>query len=219
MDWITNWLNVDALTFLGESSSRAEVLGVITGAWCVYLVAVQHVWNWPIGIVNNVMWIVLFASAGLYADSGLQVVYIVLGLCGWWRWIVGNGANRDLPVSTTSMREVIALAALGIVGTIGMYFFLEHLTDSTVPIADAITTVLSLLATWGQINKRLGSWWLWMAADVIYVPLYLHKGLHLTALLNVGFFLLCVRGYLNWRTDLRRNRATLLDVREVSADA
>jgi len=35
------------------------------------------------------------------------------------------------------------------------------------------------------------------------VPLYLHKGLTLTAILYVGFFLLCVKGLRDWRRDMR----------------
>ena len=71
------------------------------------------------------------------------------------------------------------------------------------PFWDAVTTALSLMAVYGQAKKRWESWLLWMAADVIYVPLYLHKGLTLTAILYVGFFLLCVKGLVAWRRDLR----------------
>ena len=72
-------------------------------------------------------------------------------------------------------------------------WFLATQTSSTVPFWDAVTTALSLMAVYGQAMKRWESWLLWMAADVIYVPLYHYKGLDLTALLYVGFFLLCLR--------------------------
>ncbi len=95
------------------------------------------------------------------------------------------------------------LGALGVLGTAGLTVLLDTVTDSTVPLPDAITTVLSLLATWGQARKKLESWWLWITADVIYVPLYAYKNLWLTAILYLGFLALCVLGLRNWRTDLR----------------
>ncbi len=60
-----------------------EILGFVSGALCVWLVARQNVWNWPIGIANNVMFLILFWTAGIYADAGLQVVYMGLALYGW----------------------------------------------------------------------------------------------------------------------------------------
>lgn len=198
-----DWLNSAAFTAFGAPTSWAEVLGFAAGAGCVYLVARQNIWNWPVGILNAALWIVLFGTAGLYADSGLQLVYIALGLWGWWEWLHGGANRTPLPVSRTSGGQWLALVAIGVAGTAAMTVFLDRFTASTVPLPDAVTTVLSLLATWGQCTKKLESWLLWMAADVIYVPLYQYKGLTLTALLYVGFFALCVVGLVRWRRDLR----------------
>lgn len=198
-----DFLNSTAFTAFDAPTSWAEVLGFVTGAWCVWLVGRQLVWNWPIGIANNLVWILLFATAGLFADSALQVVYIALAVWGWHNWVQGRNGDT-LAVTGTSGTEWVWLAGVGIAGTGALTVLLDTATSSTVPFWDAVTTVLSLLATWGQATKRWESWLLWIAADLIYIPLYLHKGLTLTALLYCGFLLLCVRGLLAWR----RSRAT-----------
>ncbi|BCN53441.1 putative nicotinamide mononucleotide transporter [Prescottella equi] len=198
-----DFLNSTAFTAFDAPTSWAEVLGFVTGAWCVWLVGRQLVWNWPIGIANNLVWILLFATAGLFADSALQVVYIALAVWGWHNWVQGRNGDT-LAVTGTSGTEWVWLAGVGIAGTGPLTVLLDTATSSTVPFWDAVTTVLSLLATWGQATKRWESWLLWIAADLIYIPLYLHKGLTLTALLYCGFLLLCVRGLLAWR----RSRAT-----------
>jgi nicotinamide mononucleotide transporter len=180
-----------------------EILGFVSGALCVWLVARQNVWNWPVGIANNVTFLILFWAAGIYADATLQVVYLGLAVYGWWAWLRGGAAHTTLTVSRTTRRQWLVLAVLGVLGTAGLTLVLHAVTDSTVPLPDAVTTVLSLLATWGQARKKLESWWLWIAADVIYVPLYAYKGLWLTAALYVGFLALCVFGLRNWLASIR----------------
>ncbi|MFD7439000.1 nicotinamide riboside transporter PnuC [Streptomyces sp. NPDC059861] len=190
-------------TVLDTPVSWTEVLGFGSGALCVWLVARQHLANWPIGIANNLFFILLFTQAGLYADAGLQIVFIALAVYGWWTWTHGGGPGSDaLPVRRTSRTEWTWLITAGVVGTLVLTLLLDSATDSTVPFWDALTTALSLTATYGQCRKRLESWWLWIAADVIYVPLYAHKELYLTSLLYVGFMTLCVLGLRRWSRDL-----------------
>jgi nicotinamide mononucleotide transporter len=176
-----------------------EILGFVSGALCVWLVARQNVWNWPIGIANNITFLILFWAAGIYADAGLQIVYLGLAAYGWWAWLRGGTEHTALTVTRTTRGQWLALGAAGVVGTAALTVLLGTVTDSTVPLPDAVTTVLSLLATWGQARKKLESWWLWIAADVVYVPLYAYKDLWLTAVLYVGFLALCVVGLRSWR--------------------
>lgn len=197
---IIDWLGSTAFTSFGAPTSWVEVIGFATGAVCVYLVARQNVWNWPIGIANNITFILLFVTAGLYADSALQVVYIVLALWGWYLWVAGREAAPSA-VTSTSRREWVWLLGAGVGGTILITALLAHATESAVPFWDAVTTTLSLMATWGQAKKRWESWILWITADLIYVPLYLYKDLVLTAILYVGFLALCVMGLRAWRRD------------------
>jgi nicotinamide mononucleotide transporter len=194
-----------ALTFAGDTTSWGEVAGFVTGALCVWLVARQNPWNWPIGTLNNLAFLVLFATSGLYADSGLQVVYIALALYGWWAWLRGGERHSALPVSRTTRAQWWWLLAVGVAGTLLLVWVLTTFTETNVPWTDSVTTVLSLLATWGQTRKKVECWWLWIVADVIYVPLYAYKDLWLTAILYVGFMALCVLGLRNWTRSLRED--------------
>lgn len=203
LDTVLVPFHTPAITLAGATTSWGEIIGFVTGALCVWLVAEQHAWNWPIGILNNLAFLALFLSSGLYADGGLQIVFMTLAVYGWWSWLRGGQAHTTLPVSRTTRQQWWVLLGAGLAGTALLTWVLVRWTDSTVPLPDAITTALSLLATWGQARKKLESWWLWITADVIYIPLYAYKGLWLTAILYVGFLALCVLGLHNWRADLR----------------
>jgi nicotinamide mononucleotide transporter len=195
-----NWLNSTAVTMFGAPTTWAEVLGFASGLLCVALVVRQHIANWPVGIVNVALLMLVFWSSGLYADASLQIVYVVLGFYGWWQWT--TRPSGPLVVRRTRPGEWIGLAVAGLVLTAGLALYLDRLTNSTVPLADALTTALSLLATYGQARKLLENWWFWIAADLIYIPLYGYKDLWLTAVLYVAFLALCVMGLVSWRRAL-----------------
>jgi nicotinamide mononucleotide transporter len=199
-----DWLLSVAFTAFGVGTTWAEVLGFATGLVNVGLLVRRHILNWPVGILNVLLLMLVFWSAGLYADATLQIVYVLLGGYGWWAWRYGGASRTPLSVRRTTRPEWLALAAAGVLLTGGLWLFLDRLTGSTVPLADALTTALSLLATYGQTRKLVESWWLWIAADLIYIPLYAYKDLWLTALLYIAFLVLCVLGLRAWQAARQR---------------
>lgn len=183
--------------------SVTEALGFVTGALCVWLLARQIIWNWPIGIANNALYLIVFLRSGLYGDAGLQVVYMILGAYGWWTWFRVAPERAELAITRTSPQTWVWLIPATGAAAITLAFFLARFTDSTVPGWDGFTTALSLAAIYGQSRKYLESWWLWIAADLIYIPLYLYKNLRLTSVLYLVFLTLCVIGLREWRKALR----------------
>lgn len=179
----------------------AELVGDVTGAWCVWLVARQHVLNWPVGLLNNLFFFLIFWWSKLYGDAALQVVFAGLAVYGWREWTRG-GPRTHLPVRRTTAREWQVLLPLTALATLGAAAWLARRTDSPVPLWDASVLTLSLAATYGQAKKLLESWWLWIAVDVLSVPLYLVRGLTPTALLYAGFLALCVVGLRAWTREL-----------------
>jgi nicotinamide mononucleotide transporter len=179
-----------------------EILGFVTGAASVLLAVRESAWNWPVGIVNNVFFLVLFWEAKLYADSVLQIVYIVIAVFGWWNWVRGGTGHTALPISSTGVRSGILLVLVTAAATACLAVTLRRLTDSVVPFWDGLTTALSLTAQYMLSRKLLENWWVWMTADVIYVALYCYKSLYLTGALYLLFFAMCIAGYVRWRKSL-----------------
>src|SRR5688572_33132621 len=67
----------------------SEALGFVTGVACVYLVVRENIWNFPVGIANNVFFLILFTRTRLYGDAGLHIVYMGLAVHGWYWWLHG----------------------------------------------------------------------------------------------------------------------------------
>ena len=183
-------------------SPWTEALGASTGAVCVWLAAVSDPWTWPIGIANNLLYLVVFWGSGLYADAGLQLVYAAISVYGIARWRSGRGAAPVRPVTRGGAVELGATAAAVVAAGCGLWLLLDRATDSQVPAWDGTTTAMSLGAQWLMSRRVLENWWLWIAVDLVYVPLYLWKGLQVTAGLYAVFLLLCLLGLADWRREL-----------------
>ena len=178
--------------------SLTEALGFVTGAACVYLVVKQNIWNFPIGIANNIFFLILFVNTRLYGDAGLQIVYAALGFQGWYYWLYGGHNRKALQITHASLRLLIAIGCFVMVGTVGLIAALRAARGAA-PAPDAFTTILSLAAQYLLNRKTIENWILWIVADVIYIWLYISRGLSLTAVLYFVFLCLCVAGFLNWR--------------------
>jgi len=187
---------------LAAVSPLTEAIGFTTGAVCVWLAAVSDPWTWPIGIANNLLYLVIFTHAGLYADAGLQVVYAAISVYGIVRWRSGAASGGVRPVERGSRRELAWVGVALVAAALVLDQVLRYWTDSTVPAWDATTTAMSLAAQWLMSRRVIENWWLWIAVDVIYVPLYVYKGLAVTSALYLLFMVLCIVGLRDWRREL-----------------
>lgn len=183
----------------------AELLGFATGALCVLLTVLGRVGNFPVGIANSAFFLILFLTARLYADSGLQVVYIVLGFAGWWQWLHGGSQGGRLLVARSGVGLIMGCLVFVIVATWGLTVVLRSAHDIA-PFWDALTTSISLAAQFLLNLKRIETWMFWIAADVVYIPLYVVKRLDLTALVYVLFLAMCLLGASAWKRALEDHK-------------
>lgn len=177
-----------------------EIVGAVTGAACVLLVVARHIANFPLGIVSCAAYLVLFADQKLYAEAGLQVVFILLGAHGWVAWL--RGRQTELVVRRVPVGELTALAALFPAVWLGLAQLLVA-ANGAAPTFDAFAFALSLAAQW-LLNRRYVETWLgWIVVDQVSVVLFISRGLYLTAGLYAVFLLMCVAGLIEWRRHLK----------------
>lgn len=187
-----------AFTVFGQAVTWLEGLAFVTGLLSVWLIQRMNIWTWPVGLVSVACLGWLFADARLYAVATLQVAFAVLGLWGWWQWARAPAPGGEPPVTRTRAAEALGVGALCLPLIALVAWWLGRHTDNPAPLADTTILVLSLAATAGQALRRLEAWWIWIAVDIVSVPLYWQRGLPLTALLYVCFLLLCVAGLRSW---------------------
>ena len=198
---------IETLSTWLQEQSLLETIGVITGILCVYLAAKNNIWNWPIAIVSVGIYIVIFLEAKLYADTGLQVYFLAMNAYGWWFWSRKPADTPKVPVKRISKLEIL-LSLLGIaLFTALIGFFLYHKTDAAFPFIDSFCTACSLVAQIFLARKVVENWLIWIFVDIIYVGVYLAKGLHLTAGMYALYIYIALMGYLAWRKEFKQQKA------------
>jgi nicotinamide mononucleotide transporter len=179
-----------------------EYIAALFGGVSVYLSVRQNIWSWPTAIVNVGLYTLVFYKSRLYADMGLQVVYVVISFYGWYQWLYGGKNRTELKVSRTSRRLGSLLAAIGVVSAFVLGTVFHRTTNAALPFLDSATTSTSLVAQWMMTKKLLENWLVWVAVDVVYIGMFIYKSLYVTALLYFVFLVLSVMGYRQWKATL-----------------
>lgn len=186
-----------------KGQSLLETSGVITGIICVYLAAKNNIWSWPVAIISVVIYIFIFLEAKLYADTGLQVYFLIMNLYGWYFWSRKPANQKKVPVSSITKKEITLSIIAIIIFTLGLGSLLQRGTDASFPFIDSFCTACSLVAQIFLARKVMENWLIWIFVDIIYVGVYLAKDLHLTAGMYALYIYIAAVGYIDWRKEFR----------------
>jgi nicotinamide mononucleotide transporter len=180
---------------------RLELIGLVSGLLCVWLLIRENVWTFPIGLVYAFVSVAVFFEQRLYADVLLSGYFVLMNAYGWWYWLYGGNrsSNDDLPPSYTPRSTSVRLIGLSIVGIAAMGWFFDTQTGADLPYWDSATTVLSFAAMWMTARKLVENWIVWLIVDVIAIGVYIVKGIELYALLYAIYLGMAVMGWRAWR--------------------
>lgn len=195
-----------------QQQSWLELTGVVTGLICVYLAAVNNIWNWPFAIISTGIYIFIFADAALYADMGQNAYLLIINIYGWYYWSHQPANALKVPVVRISRKQISLLLLIAAVATPTLGFLLVsmssvlHYQPAAFPYLDSFCTVISLTAQVFMARKVLENWLIWVFVDIIYVGIYLSKGLQPTAFMFGVYAILALVGYLDWRKEYARQK-------------
>jgi nicotinamide mononucleotide transporter len=187
----------DPIVFLGFPTTLLELVSFVLSVIMVLLNIRQSHWGWLFAIVSSAAYGIVFYNSRLYGDAGLQGVFIATAAWGWYQWLRGADAKK-LVVTRLSGAGWIWAAAAWLLGFVVLAAFLKAYTNTDVPHIDGFLTAGSLLGTILLARKKLENWHTWLAVDVLYVGLYVYKGLNLTAILYAVFVVMAAMGLRAW---------------------
>lgn len=185
-----------------------EWIGVCFGVAQVLLARANNIWLYPCGIISVTVSIYIFYHAGLFAESGLNIYYLIMSIYGWWLWVKRKN-QPPVTVNKASKREwLITLAIVGL-GFALLYFVLDRFTPSTVPVWDAWISATAWAGMWLLARRKIENWVLLNISNLFAIPLLFHKGLPLYGLLTIFLFIIAIWGYLDWLKILKQKKEML----------
>lgn len=214
MDWfidVFDW----TIPVAGGGLLVREAVGNLFGLASALGGMVRRVWAWPVGIIGNVLLLTVFLAGvfggedavNLLGQAGRQIMFIVVSIYGWVQWQRSKKereAGRDASESTAitpqwaswPVRLGLIIALVGGTAAITPLF---RLLGSYEPVwADTWTFVGSLLATWGMAKGWVEFWLIWVAVDIVGVPLLFSAGYYATGSMYIFYGAFTLAGFFVW---------------------
>ena len=177
-----------------------EILGFTIGLlylWWEYH-ADAKVWIASVVMPAISMWI--YYSKGLYADFGINIYYLLIAVYGFVSWTRGSSKSKDGSLRITHIGWLTGVAA--VCATLLLWWFiwwiLVTFTDSTVPVADAFTTSLSIVGLWMLARKYVEQRLAWFVVDIVCCALYYYKGINFYCILYGIYTIVALLGFRKW---------------------
>ncbi len=176
-----------------------EIVAVVVSFAGIWLTATRRMLCWPVSLVACALYFKLFLDVRLYADMVLQALFGIAIVYGWMAWAKGQDDTGEVVVARLRPARLVAGLAAGAIGAIAIGGFTSRYTDAALPWMDSGLSSFSLVAQYWTARRHAASWLLWIAVDILYVGMFVFKGLLLTAGLYAAMIVLAVIGYRRWR--------------------
>ncbi|MGI4804690.1 MAG: nicotinamide riboside transporter PnuC [Janthinobacterium lividum] len=173
-------------------------LAVIFGVAEVLLAKKNNVLLYPAGLIGTALSIILLLEAQLYAETLLNIYYVVMSVYGWWFWL----KKRDEPpvsISYTTKNEWLVTAAITFGGWLVLYLILKNFTPSNVPVWDAFVSATAWAGMWLLTRRKIENWIILNVSNLFAIPLLFYKNLPMFALLTIFLFVVAIFGYVDWK--------------------
>ncbi len=203
--WLAEAFNSQWVLPGGQTLLIREVVGNAFGLASAIGGMRRKIWAWPVGIIGNVLLLTVFLGSILSPDhslphllgqAGRQVMFIAVAIYGWVRWRNAEGGRVSPRWAPTSARIGLVLGM--VIGTVALTPLFRALGSWEPVWADAWTFVGSLLATYGMAKGWTEFWLIWIAVDVVGVPLLFSSGYYATGLMYVFYGAFTAVGFVIW---------------------
>lgn len=183
-----------------------EFIAALLGIVSVWYARKENILVFPFGIINVAIYVYICFAARLYANAGINVVYLISNIYGWYMWSRVDENSQKLQIKRNTPKENVISWIAVIVIYISVLFLLRYVnrTDmeyiqSYLPYIDSFNTAFFLVATILMALKKLENWQFWIIGNIVSIPIYASQGLYFTSGQYTVFLVLAILGYIEWK--------------------
>ncbi|HOV36316.1 MAG TPA: nicotinamide riboside transporter PnuC [Dysgonamonadaceae bacterium] len=183
-----------------------EMFAALLGIISVWYARKENILVFPFGIANVLIYIYICFTARLYANAGINAVYLISNIYGWYMWARTDENNESLQITrNTSKQNVWSWVSVAIVYVAAFFVLREaNKTDpdylhSYLPYIDSINTSFFLVATILMAVKKAENWVFWIIGDLVSIPIFISQGLYFTGIQYTVFLVLAILGRIEWK--------------------
>ncbi|WP_333811714.1 nicotinamide riboside transporter PnuC [Timonella senegalensis] len=214
---IIEWLFNAQLHIGDQTIMWRELIGNLFGLASALGGMRRKVWAWPVGIAGNLLLFTVFMGSlfndtnhvNLLGQAGRQGMFIIVSIYGWYQWNTRKDQTSQEAVvpkwAGTWQRVGLVAAMFG--GTLALTPLFRALGSYEPVWADAWIFMGSLLATWGMAKGWTEFWLIWVAVDIVGVPLLFTAGYYATGLMYVFYGVFTLSGFFVWWRVQRKEKA------------
>jgi len=197
-------MTATAFTLLGTAVTWLELIAFVLALASIAFNVFEIHWGWPLTIVASALYAWLFYASKLYGETGVNLFFALTAGWGWWQWLRGqrDASGTALRIAQLQRRGWALSAVAWALLWLACAWLLRTLTDSDVPWADGFVTAGSIVGIVLLGRKYIENWPTWLLVNAASIALFAYKGLALTVVLYVIFFLLAIWGWIGWRKRL-----------------
>lgn len=188
-----------------------ELIAVVFGVLSVWYAKKEMILVFPLGIINVSIYIYICFAAQLYANAGINVVYLASNIYGWYMWTRTDENSQKLQISrNTTSQNIISWGAVVFI-YVAVFLLLRWVNSadmdysaSYLPWIDSFNTSFFLVATILMAVKKLENWQFWIIGNIVSIPIYASQGLYFTSIQYTIFLVLAILGWREWKAKEKR---------------
>ena len=185
-----------------------EFVAVIFGFLSVWFAKGNNILVYPTGILSTSIFVYLLIISELYGDASINGYFFIMSFYGWYFWTRKKSGEIINQIGSISLSEKLVsffLFTLAIIVIFSIYYSFDKWRTISAYI-DTLTTGIFFVAMWLMSRRKIEHWAFWIIGDVLSVPLYIYKGLFLTAIQYFVFTIIAIMGYREWKKIIQKNQ-------------
>jgi nicotinamide mononucleotide transporter len=187
----------------------------ITGVLCVVLAAKGNIWTYYFGMYNTFGYAYLAYNNGLFGEVGLNILFFLpMNIIGYIMWKKSMSGNV-VEMRGLQKNNKILIIIICVLGSIGLGFLLSLVHVQNTPYVDAITNVLSVVATFLMVYRFKEQWLLYIVLNIFTIIMWSLRTINgspegaMMIVMWSAYLVNAIYGYYNWNKGVMQREETI----------